>query len=243
MSRLKQEILLKIYQKYDDWAPKDQLFCHKGCSACCTCNVMMTAVEGDQIYDYVREQKREEWLADCLSAERILQYHRQTTNGYARLCLEQSEEADTEEKAVFSGHCPFLEGEQCGIYPARPMACRTMCSIENCNESGMADLPEGLLVINTVSMQFVEHLGQKEYWGNMLDVLLAMTDIPQNEEVYKFIRDDSTANRARARLLKAEPIAGFLLMPGEEESVNTYLQSILTEKIGERTIDQILNNR
>ncbi|MCB2181631.1 MAG: hypothetical protein KQH63_06390 [Desulfobulbaceae bacterium] len=244
MSDLKKGILLQIFKKYEEWTRKDTVVCHKGCSSCCTQNVIITAVEGDCIYDFIRQGNREKWFAERLTASnRQGARYLLTMNQHARLCLERNVDSEMFENVSFDEVCPFVENGCCSIYPARPFSCRSLASLSNCIETGEAEFPEGLLVINTVTMQIIEHLGQKEYWGNMLDVLLAMADLPENDEVRKNIGANEIIAQAGARLLKAEPLTGFLLLPEEEEEVNKYMQSILQQKVGERTIDQIFNNR
>jgi len=166
-----------------------------------------------------------------------------TTNGYARRCLEKYEVYEEEEQSQINGICPFLEDDCCTIYAVRPFACRSFASTKDCHDSGSAYISERLLVINTVTMQLFEHLGQKGYWGNMLDVLLALAEHKVNEEVRKNISNEKIIKRAIKKTLTAEPIPGFLLKPEEENEVNQYLQSILSEKIGVKTIEEIFNNK
>ncbi len=239
---MKKEILKTIYEKYSNWVNGHAFACQKGCSHCCTQSVNMTALEGEYIYDFIRAESKQQWFAKCLSAEREVTRQEMTTNAFARLCLEEREIPEREERPL-RGKCPFLEEDKCGIYPARPLGCRSFASIKKCIKGGEAELPESVLVVNTVTMQLVEHLGQKEYWGNMLDVLMAMTDLPKNADLEKFVEAKGQVMTAQARLLKAEPLPGFLLMAEEQEMVDKYLQTIFTAMVGEKSIEQILNNR
>lgn len=121
--------------------------------------------------------------------------------------------------------------------------CRSFASDRDCRDTGSAYLNEIILVINTVTMQLVEHLGQKEYWGNMLDVLLSLAQEQTNCDVKKYISDDEIIKSAETRTLTAEPIPGFLLKPGEENEITQYLTSIFSENIGAKTVEEIFNNK
>jgi Fe-S-cluster containining protein len=243
MNELKNKILGKIFEKYNQWTQNEVYHCFKGCSLCCTQNVMVTAIEGQYIYNYILRNKMEAWFAGKLAKERQTQTISLTTNGFARKCIEKNEECLDEKQTQLNEICPFLEEYCCKIYAVRPFACRSFASTKDCRESGAACLSERLLVINTVTMQFIEHLGQKEYWGNMLDVLLSLAGNKANFEVKKYISDDKRIKRAISKTLIAEPLPGFLLKPEEENEVNQYLQSILTENIGMKTIKEIFNNK
>lgn len=244
MNTIKKNILNTIYSKYATWTADEKYACQKGCSQCCTQNVLITAIEADDILAYVRKEKTAEWFAHCLTSPRKAKRVTCTTNGFARMCLEKKEgHPPSAGNASEAGICPFLSEGSCAIYAVRPFACRAFASQQKCQTAGHAELPERLLVLTTVTMQLIEHLGQLQYWGNMLDVLTAMTDLPENSSIENYIDDTALITASRARLLKAEPLPGFLLMPGEEKMVEGYLQTIFREKIGAKSVEQILNNR
>ncbi|MBU4263619.1 MAG: YkgJ family cysteine cluster protein [Proteobacteria bacterium] len=243
MNGLKNKILESIFEKYQQWIENETFHCHRGCSLCCTQNVMITAVEGQHIYNYIVQQKKETWFAGKLLHKRQAQYVKLTTNDFARLCLEKNTEYGEVEQPQQNGICPFLEENCCNIYAVRPFICRSFASTRDCHDYGSACLDERLLVINTVTMQLIEHLGQKGYWGNMLDVLLALANHKANGGVKKYISDDEMINSAISNTLTAEPIPGFLLKPEEENEVNLYLQTVLSAKIGLKTIEEIFNNK
>ena len=242
MGDMKKKIAAKIFASHAKWTAAETFFCRKGCSLCCTQNVMITAVEGQVIYDYIAARKMEQWLGERLSVARQTQPVRLTTNGFARLCLAGNVEDSEEEQAAHAGICPFLAEDCCTIYAARPFACRSFASTRDCHASGTACLPERVVVLNTVTMQLIEHVGQRGYWGNMLDVLLAQSRHGDNREVKKYI-DEAFIDAAQARILRAEPIPGFLLKPEEEQEVQEYLHTVLAENIGTATVGDILNNR
>jgi Fe-S-cluster containining protein len=243
MNGLKIKILEAIFKKYQQWIVNEIFHCHRGCSLCCTQNVMVTEVEGQYIYDYIKQEKKEAWFAGKLLHQRQAKSVKLTTNGFARICLEKKEDYPDEKPTQPTGRCPFLEENCCTIYAARPFSCRGFSSSRDCHDDGSAHLSERLLVINTITMQLIEHLGQRGNWGNMLDVLLGLAPNPANKAVKKYINDDDIIKSAMTSTLTAEPIPGFLLQPEEEHEVNKYLQTVLSAKIGEKTIEAIFNNK
>ena len=243
MNGLKIKILEAIFEKYQLWIMNESFHCHRGCSLCCTQNVMVTAVEGQYIYDYIKQENKEAWFAGKLLSRRQAKNVKLTTNGFARICLGKIEDSPDEKPNQPAGICPFLEENCCTVYAARPFSCRGFASSRDCHDDGSAHLSERLLVINTITMQLIEHLGQSGYWGNMLDVLLALVAHPANKTVKKHIHDDEIIKSAMANTLTAEPLPGFLLQPEEENEANKYLQTVLSAKIGEKTIEAIFNNK
>ncbi|MCK9295665.1 MAG: YkgJ family cysteine cluster protein [Desulfobulbaceae bacterium] len=243
MNGLKIKILEAIFEKYQQWIVNETFHCHRGCSLCCTQNVMVTAVEGQYIYDYIKQENKEAWFAEKLLRPRQAKSVKLTTNGFARICLGKKEDPLDEKPSQPTGICPFLEENCCTVYAARPFSCRGFASSRDCHDDGSALLSERLLAINTITMQLIEHLGQRENWGNMLDVLLALVTHPANKAVKKHINDDGIIKSAMANTSTAEPIPGFLWQPEEEHEAKNYLQTVLSAKIGEKTIEEIFNNK
>lgn len=240
MISLKEEILLEVYDEFEKWAKQEKTACTKGCAVCCTQNVTMTAVEGDLIHRFIREKGKMEWFAGKLREKRSTQRPEMTTNGFAAACLQGE---DVEPGSYGNGDaCPFLENNCCSIYAVRPFSCRCFASVEPCVPGVPAVIPDSYLSASTAVMQIIEHLGQGEYWGNMLDVLLALSDLPENRK-YVELLPGSLADQGRAQLVKALPVPGFLLLEEEMEEVGPLLQAIFAHRIGERSVEAILNNR
>ena len=96
-------------------AKNGEIFCGKGCSACCTLAVNCTAAEAVRI------------------ARELDQQQAANLNGYvARLKTRISEAADLKGYLRLHrkelGGCPFLDNDSCGIYSARPISCRALLS-------------------------------------------------------------------------------------------------------------------
>jgi len=238
---MKEAVYKAIVEKFAEWASTYSHVCRKGCSACCTQNVTITALEGENILAYIRENGKEAWLAEKLCQTPPSSRPRMTTNEFAHICL-SGREADPGESSVLTP-CPFLEEGVCGIYPARPFSCRCFISEIRCSASQPAHVQECYLSASTVMMQLIEHLGQKEYWGNMQDVLLALCDISINHEVAEKLDDSTRIMQARLRTHSARPLPGFLLSEEDERIIEPLLADIFAIQIDGKSIKDILNGK
>ncbi|MDO8948038.1 MAG: hypothetical protein Q7U88_12910 [Desulfocapsaceae bacterium] len=240
MLPLKEEILHGIYEAFAEWSPGLTFACKKNCAVCCTQNVTVTAIEGEVIHRLIRENGRELWLAEGLQKKGTTCRPRMTTNDFAGACL-QGEDVQPEQYGNMSP-CPFLEDGCCLIYEARPFSCRCFASEQTCVAGMSALLPEYYLSASTAVMQIIEHLGQGEYWGNMLDVLATLCDLPENRK-YATLLSTSFVDQSRVQLVKAKPLPGFLLLEDEMGEIAPLLAAIFTRKVGEKTVESILNGR
>jgi len=240
MIPLKEKVLLGIYEEFEKWEDED-LACKKGCATCCTQNVVITAVEGDLIHRFIREQGKREWFAAKFQEKAQTRKPEITTNGFAACCIIGE---DIEPDSYGSGSpCPFLEEDCCSIYEVRPFSCRCFASTEVCRPGVPALIGETYLSASTAVMQIIEHLGQGEFLGNMLDVLLALCDLPDNRKCFALL-PASMSDQGLANVVKALPLPGFLLLEEEMEKIAPLLEAIFTHPIGDgRTIENILNNR
>ncbi len=237
---MKEKILKTVYTVFTAWSKDLDIACHRGCSVCCTRNVTMTAVEGELILRYIRNKKLEHEFAERLQSARPRKRPKMTTNDFARACL-QGKTYDFEEPSP-DKKCPFLEENLCMIYPVRPFACRMMISKHQCAEGQAASLSDNYLAAATAVMQIIEHLGQKEYWGNMLDILPALCDITEHHTIASRL-NKVVILQARMRTLTAKPLPGFLFTEEEEQTVVPLLQTIFNTEITGRRIEDILNGR
>ncbi len=202
MLPLKEDILQIIYEAFAEWSAGFSFACTRGCAACCTQNVTMTAVEGEVVHRLIRENDREGWLAGKLQAKGKTERPRMTTNDFAGACLGKGEDVQSEQSGNMSP-CPFLEHGCCQIYEVRPFSCRCFASKQRCLAGTSALLPEYYLSASTAVMQIIEHLGQGEYWGNMLDVLSALCDLPENRN-YATLLPPSFADQSRIQVIKGQ---------------------------------------
>ena len=198
----------------------------------------MTAVEGELIQRWIREHGCESWFAGGLQKKGATCRPGMTTNDFAGACL-RGEDVQPEEYGNMSP-CPFLENDCCRIYEVRPFSCRCFASEQSCSSGTSALLPEYYLSASTAVMQIIEHLGQGEYWGNMLDVLTALCDLPENRSLAMLL-PPLLVDQSRVQLVKAKPLPGFLLLEDEMGKISPLLDAIFTRKIGEKTVESILN--
>lgn len=238
---MKEAIYQTIIDCFDTWAADVERACARGCSPCCTQNVTITALEGERILASIRDTGQESWLAARLGQPLSAPRPRMTTNAFAHACL-TGRDVEPEEHAGLSA-CPFLEEDSCGFYPVRPFSCRCFISATRCSASRPAQVSERYLSACTAVMQLIEHLGQKEYWGNMTDVLLALCDISANHTIAERLDDPARIMQARLRTHSARPLPGFLLTEEDETQIRPLLQAIFRSEIDGRTVEDILNGK
>ncbi len=239
MLPIKEKVLQAIVEEFEQWQNEDNV-CQKGCAACCTQNVQITAVEGESIHRKIREEGKEEWFAAKLQEKGQTKKQLLTTNGFAASCL--AGEESVPESYGNAEICPFLEGNYCTIYEVRPFSCRCFISSKKCGPNSPALIAEHYLSASSAVMQVIEHLGQGEYYGNMFDVLLSLCDLPENR-VYRNYLPASLADQCRANVTKALPLPGFLLVEEEMPKVQPLLEAIFARKVGDKSIEDILNNK
>lgn len=239
---MKHKILHNIYTSFENWADQSQATqaCCKGCSTCCSQNVTITALEGEDILRYILQEDMVDQFATALLKAGELSRPKFTTNDFAKACLDGRDvdpEIHTNE-----GPCPFLQDNICTIYPVRPFSCRLFVSTVTCSPGNPAQVSDEHLEASTAVTQLIEHLGQKEYWGNMMDVLLAMLDIGEFREIAdKF--NNTIIMQARMRTLTAKPLPGFLLSEEEGPKVAKLLEGIFDIEIDGKRIEDVLNGK
>lgn len=239
---MKHKILHSIYSSFDNWCGESQTqpACSKGCSTCCSQNVTITALEGEDILRYILSMGMVDQFADAFLQADAISRPKFTTNDFAGACLD-GRDVDPEIESN-RGTCPFLTDNICTVYPVRPFSCRLFISSAICSPGSPAQVSDVHLEASTAVTQVIEHLGQKEYWGNMLDVLLALLDIGEYREIAdKF--NTTLIMQARMRTLTAKPLPGFLLSEEEGPKVARLLEKIFDSEIDGKPIDDILNGK
>ena len=239
---MKDKVLQTIEAAFEKWSTPIPRACTKGCSTCCTQGVMITALEGERILGFIRQEGMESWFADRMQRPRPAAPTLLTTNEYAEACLQGIETEDPGPPGE-SLPCPFLEDNCCSIYAVRPFGCRCFASARVCRPGEAAVLPDSYVAASTAMMQIIEHLGQNEYWGNMLDVLPALCDILQYKPIAGLLADPTMIIQARLRTRRARPLPGFLLLEDEQEKIAPLLKAIFSTRIDGTTINDILNGR
>jgi Fe-S-cluster containining protein len=238
---MKSSILHKMYKVFADWSQNLAAACTRGCSACCTQNVTITATEGEDILRYVIAENLSLWMAGKLAHSPTHRPATITNNDFAAACLE-GRDANPGDHHHNTSPCPFLEDNFCRIYPARPFACRLFISAKKCSATQPAMVPDYYFEAATAVAQLVEHLGQREYWGNMLDVLPALLDMSQFREIAGYL-EQTRIIEARLHSLTAKPLPGFLLSEEAGGKVTQLLESVFTAEVDGKRVEDILNGR
>lgn len=198
------EALDRIYACYDALAKGFTTACTRGCSLCCTRDVTITSLEGRYLIRHVQKMGAQDLLSSLDesahpgSAGKII-----TTNAFARLCFSGK---DLPEDAPRSAHgpCKLLSSRECPIYEARPFGCRCFFSTQPCEKEGCAVVDPYLLTLNTVFLQFIEHVDAGGFSGRLEPVLVALTRAAPSPTTSNTPLDHLTANH---------PIAGLLIPP------------------------------
>lgn len=237
---MKEKILLVIYQRFAEWTQDRNVACCKGCAACCTQNVTITATEAELIHRYIVEQNKSDWLANILAQKRAAKRPKMTTNDFAKACLDGKDvDPGTADDLT---PCLFLENGVCQIYEVRPFTCRAFLSAKTCGPHQPAVITETYAASTTAVSQIVEHLGQKEYWGLLFDVLTSMTDISAYKESANKI-NEADVLECRMRTLTAKPLVGFLLTEEDWQEAEPLIHSIFSTTIEGKTVEDILNGK
>ncbi len=239
----KRQILKTIYEVFGEWAEGVSFACGRSCAVCCTQDVMVTTTEALLLLDYIVDEHGRHWLEEKLSGQPIRWPLSQTTNEYAAACLAGNDSADKERRR--NGVCPFLDNDLCSVYPARPFSCRCFASTRICRGDSTALLPARYLSGATALSQVIEHLGQFDLWGNMLDVLFLLTPPALSPASSKNNQTEPADARsvARSNCLTAKPLPGFLVEEKDAETVGALLDSVFKRRIGSSSIEAILNGR
>ncbi|MFZ5760682.1 MAG: YkgJ family cysteine cluster protein [Thermodesulfobacteriota bacterium] len=235
------DILAILYRHHAQWLKRENFYCHQGCAACCTANVMVTECEAEGILKHVRSTGKIDWFADMLDRAPVTATPSMTTNAAARICLQRLDNETNEKTDPTTLPCPLLEGNNCAVYPVRPFSCRSFFSHSNCASRGEATLPTRIVTINTVMLQLIEHIGQGRIWGNLIEVLRVLCCRPEQADILKRMKKKERIRTAHEKVLYAERIPGFLLLPEEEREISDLLAVIAREKIGNEMVGDIIN--
>ncbi len=235
------DILAILYQHHAHWLRHENFYCHPGCASCCSTKVMVTECEAERLLAHVRSTGKIDWFADMLDRAPVTAPPSMTTNAAARICLQRLDYETNEKADPPPLPCPLLAGDNCAVYPVRPFSCRSFFSHSNCASSGEATLPTRIVTINTVMLQLIEHIGHGRIWGNLIEVLRVLCSRPEQADILKRMKKRERIREAHEKILNAERIPGFLLLPEEEREISDLLGVIAREKIGTDAVGDIIN--
>lgn len=214
-------ILERIYAVYDDFLDGRDLACKRGCMHCCTRNVSLTTLEGYHTANTLAASGREDLIARLESGATGHRFHpRVTTNEIAEICL-RGEDPPEEENNPDWGECALLSEDECTLYRVRPFGCRCMVSARNCGETGAADMDPFVITVNTVILQYIEHLDADGYSGNLTDVLLWMGS-EKNRGHYR----EGTLTHPPQGLIPNRPVKALMVPPRHRTDIKPILEAI-----------------
>lgn len=218
MSQGSLDTLYQIYALYDDFSNGLPMACKRGCSMCCTQNVTMTTLEGRAIIEYLSLNDQEALLSLARGTPHSEWYRPTiTTNDFALFCLKGKE--PPEEQNDYSGvACRFLSNNECVIYDARPFGCRCFFSTQACETEPCAVVDPFLLTVNTVFLQFIEHIDTGGFFGNLNDVVALLASGHRNNLTNSSVHL-STLPRNRT-------IPGLLITPEHQERMGPILRDL-----------------
>jgi len=214
-------VLEQIYEIYDNFAKGLDVACKKHCANCCTRNVTMTTLEGHKIADFLELSGKTDLYAKIRKALYKKRFLPEITiNMLADLCL-QGKDIPDEESDVGWGECPLLINSECPIYQVRPFGCRCFVSGTNCMENGYAEVDPFVFSVNSLFLQYIEHVDKDGYFGNLTDVLLFM----QTEDSRKLF-EKGILKYEDTRMISNRPIKAFLIAPEHKARIEPILKAL-----------------
>jgi len=238
---MKKNILRSIYNTFDSWSLQFSMACRKGCTSCCTQDVMVTAIEAELIIDYITENHLEKWLTTRLDSDLPRSAPSCTTNEFAHACLNDIDLSP--ETEANKGVCPFLEYGSCSIYPARPFSCRSFASTKLCSQGSSATAPQHYLTATTAVSQIIEHLDQRYFWGNMLHVIYLLAQQNDQTADNNYPENKKRLLLAQSSCMSSKPLPGFLISEEDYPQVEPLIEQIFMNEVDGRRVEDILNNR
>ncbi|MEW6078943.1 MAG: hypothetical protein AB1724_14105 [Thermodesulfobacteriota bacterium] len=211
-----------ICNVYDEHIASIKRACGPGCAECCTINVTLTSLEGYLIAETL-ERSGHGYLFETLAgyAARRRFIPQQTLNQAAEKLFRGDPIADETNDPDW-GHCPLLIDNQCPVYEVRPFACRCMVSEERCRQGVYALMPPLTVSVNQVMMQYIEHVDQDGFSGNIIDVLKYMRS-PDHRRQY---REGGRLDYNGFELIRNHPARHLLAEPEHRESIEPLLAEL-----------------
>ncbi|MCD4722580.1 MAG: hypothetical protein K8S13_22390 [Desulfobacula sp.] len=215
------DLLKRMVALYDKAVEHIEVKCQQKCSSCCTCNVTLTSLEaGFLIADLTQEEKKDLKTRIKQNFPQKRYIPKMTANMFARMCVEDKDIPEEENDPSW-GKCPLLVDDMCSIYDVRPFGCRALMSQVHCREKGYARIPPIVLTINNLFLQYIEHLDQKGFFGNLSDML---TLFLSDNTIQSFSDPSKITNDGR--FLFNEKIAVLMIPPEHREKLRPLLMKL-----------------
>jgi Fe-S-cluster containining protein len=216
------KVLKALFAAYDELCERRQTACAAGCAVCCSDRVLLTGLEGFLLVQALKDAGRDDLVA--MAASKPVQEAdrpRSTFNALARLCMAQEEPPYQEQQARPAGSCPLLADGLCSVYQARPLACRSMASLERCRPGGQAVEESFWVSLNSAFFQLVEQCSLGMGGFGLLPQVLA-----------SLLGDEEAAKG----LLKCEPLPGLVVPPEDQAAVQDALRPVFNRLLEGRPL-------
>jgi len=212
-------VLEQLYQIYEQYVDTLDIACKKFCADCCTCNVTMTTLEAYRIINALDLDSRQQMFDKLSAQQKRKRFIPQiTTNQLANICISGDDPPEETIDASW-GPCPLLTEDACPIYDMRPFGCRNMVSIHRCAEAGTAEIDDFTVTVTHVFLQYIEHIDQNGYFGNLSDVL-AHTIFNESAD------SGSQIMLRQTTLIKNSPLSALLIPPEHREKFEPIMNAL-----------------
>ena len=213
------DILDKMYKRFEIAMAVFTPACRQKCADCCTCNVTATGLEVAYLFSHLDKKEKQSVLDRVKNMPGNRRYRSgQTTNGFAHACMTGAP-VDEQDNDPAWGGCPFLEDNLCTVYRARPFGCRSMMSQTRCQNGGHAQMPELALTINTVFLQYIEHLDRNGVSGNFFDLAKAVSSF---DLVLEKLQDSDKTEL----FIRNQPIPALMVPPEHRGQVASLVKDL-----------------
>ena len=181
---IKLAVLDRIYKIYDEFSSGLETACKKYCAECCTPNVTLTTLEACLIADHMISNGQADAFEKVKTTRPENRFKPKTTTNRLADLFRRGEAPPEEVQRNLNGNCALLTDNLCPIYPVRPFGCRCFVSKYDCRKEGYSQVDPFVITVNTLFMQFVEHVDAMGFSGNFADVLLLLAS-KENREHYR----------------------------------------------------------
>lgn len=214
-------VLRELWRAYEQVAAQRQVDCAPGCHVCCSDRVLLTTLEAGLLAQELSAAGRGDLLA--LAARTPAGPGPACThNALARACLAgQEPPADPDGGPL--GPCPLLRGGLCAAYPARPLACRVMCSQVRCQPGGAASQDPWWVTVDTVFLQLAEQVDAGGGWGPLPRVLASLE------------------GGGGQGLLTCENLPGLPVPPEHQERLSRLLEQVFSRPLNGQPLGMWIN--
>jgi hypothetical protein len=219
-------VLDRIYRIYDDFSGGLDMACKKYCAECCTPNVTMTTIEACLIANHMILNGQSDLFENVQATLSEKRFKPQTTtNRLADLCR-KGDDPPEEGHNHFNGSCPLLTDNLCPIYPVRPFGCRCFVSKHDCRKEGYSEVDPFVITVNTLFLQFVEHVDAMGFSGNFADVLLLLAS-KENRDHYQ----KNTLKNPGAGFIPNLQITVLMIPPEHRIKIKPLLDALMRIKV------------